>query len=131
MAIGNWGRGLVFETSDRRILTPTNLTRSVSGVWATHSRIGAKDEAEFLRPAVQKVSFDLELNAEHGVRPRAMLEYLEWAVETGTVEIMVIGGRRIGRHYWRITETSEAWQVIMNGGEMVKAKVTVKMEEYL
>lgn len=129
--IGNWGRGLIFETSDSRILTPANLSRTVSSSWAKHSRIALKDQPEFLRPELQKITFDLELNAELGVRPRSMLDYLASCVESGIVEPLVIGGKRVGRYYWRITSTSEAWQIILNRGEMVKAKVTVTMEEYL
>lgn len=131
MAIGSWGTALVFQTSDKRILTPTNLSRTVSSDWAMHSRIGLKDQPEFLRPSLQKITFDLELNAELGVPPRAMLQNLERYVERGTANTLVIGGKRVGKYYWRITSTSEAWQVLLNRGEMVKAKVTVTMEEYL
>ena len=51
MIIGNWGLGLIFQTSDRRVLTPENLKRTTSAVWATHSRMGLKDQSEFIRPA--------------------------------------------------------------------------------
>ena len=50
MIIGNWGLGLIFQTSDRRVLTPENLKRTTSAVWATHSRMGLKDQSEFTRP---------------------------------------------------------------------------------
>lgn len=40
MIIGNWGLGLIFQTSDRRVFTPENLKRTTSAVWATHSRMG-------------------------------------------------------------------------------------------
>ncbi len=131
MAIGNWGTTLVFETSDSRILTPANLARSVSADWATHSRIGLKDQTEFLRPALQKITFDLTLDAMYGVRPRTMLDLIAACVENGTVQKLVIGGKQVGKNYWRITSTSETWQVMFNKGELVRAKVTVTMEEYL
>ncbi len=130
MAVGNWGTGLVFSVSDRRVLTPSNLTRKVSGNWATHSRVGGKDITEFIKPDLQEITFDLVLDAELGVRPRSMLEYIENSVETGRVERLVIGGRQLGRNPWRITASSEAWQTTLNGGELVRAKVTVTMKEY-
>ena len=131
MAIGNWGTGLIFEVSDSNILTFNNFSRNVTSTWAAHSRVGLKDRSEFLRPGLQKIQFDVELNAEYGVRPRTMLEYIERCVETGEVNILVIGGRRVGSNGWTITGSSEAWDVLLNRGEMVKARVTITMDEYV
>ena len=52
-------------------------------------------------------------------------------VERGAVNTLVIGGRRVGRHRWKINSTSEAWNTILNGGELLRASVSVTMEEYL
>ena len=43
----------------------------------------------------------------------------------------MIGSRRIGKNKWRITNLSEAWETVLNRGELVRAKVTVTMVEYL
>lgn len=131
MAIGSWGGGLVFSTSDRRILTFSNFTRSSGSEWATHSRIGQKDQVEYLRPKLQKVTFSIKLDATLGVRPRAMLDLLNLYAERGTINTLVIGGRRVGRHRWRITDLSETWETVFNRGELVSAKVNVTMQEYL
>lgn len=131
MAIGSWGTELVFSVSDETVKTFSNLKRTISSSWATHSRIGKKDQVEFLRPGLQKITFNMELNAMLGVRPRAMLELLERCVEKGTVNTFVVGGKRVGSHRWRITGTSEEWDVLLNKGELVRASVSVTMEEYL
>ena len=112
------------------VQTFQNLNHTVGSEWATHSRIGLKDQVEFLRPSLQKITFDMELNATLGVRPRATLNRLESYTERGSVYPMVIGGRRIGR-YWRITDLSEAWETVYNGGELARAKVSVTMQEYV
>ena len=57
MIIGNWGLGLIFQTSDRRVFTPENLKRTTSAVWATHSRMGLKDQSEFIRPGLGQILF--------------------------------------------------------------------------
>ena len=124
MIIGNWGLGLIFQTSDRRVLTPENLKRTTSAVWATHSRMGLKDQSEF-------ITFDIQLNAELGVRPRLMMDYINNCVETGDVQMLVIGFRRVGKHRWKITNASTAYEVVYSRGEIVKAKMTLTMEEYL
>ncbi len=129
--IGNWGVAIIFTTSDRRILTFKDMTRTVGSEWATHSRIGLKDQVEYLRPALQKVTFTMELDCQNGVRPRAMLDKLAAFTEAGCVFPLVIGGRRVGRHNWRITDLSEAWETIYSRGELAKAKVDVTMQEYL
>lgn len=131
MAIGSWGTALVFSVSDETVKTFSNLKRTISSSWATHSRIGKKDQVEFLRPGLQKITFNMELNAMLGVRPRAMLELLERCVEKGTVNTFVVGGKRVGSHRWRITSTSEEWDILLNKGELVRASVSVTMEEYL
>lgn len=131
MIIGNWGLGLIFQTSDRRVLTPENLKRTTSAVWATHSRMGLKDQSEFVRPGLGQITFDIQLNAELGVRPRLMMDYINNCVETGDVQMLVIGFRRVGKHRWKITNASTAYEVVYSRGEIVKAKMTLTMEEYL
>lgn len=131
MAIGNWGTSIVFSVSDRKVQTFKNMTRTVGSQWATHSRIGKKDQVEYLRPALQKITFTMELNSEYGVNPRAMLDKLAALAENGTVNTLVIGGKRVGRHRWRITDISEEWETIYNRGELARAKVSVTMQEYL
>ena len=112
MAIGNWGTDIVFRVSEREALLLQSLNRTVSAEWAAHSRIGLKNQSEF-------------------IRPRANIERLETLVERGAVNTLVIGGRRVGRHRWKINSTSEAWNTILNGGELLRASVSVTMEEYL
>ncbi len=131
MAIGSWGTDVIFSVSDKRVLTFNDMQHSVGSAWATHSRIGLKDQVEYLRPTLQKLSFTIMLDATLGVRPRATMEMLERHTEAGHIFPFVVGGKRIGRHRWRITDLSEAWEVIYNRGELVQAKVNVTMEEYV
>ena len=131
MAIGNWGTDVVFSVSDFRVLTTKDVNQTVGSEWATHSRIGEKDQVEYLRPKLRKLTFTIELDASFGVRPRAVLEMLERHSELGHVFPFVIGGKRVGRYRWRITDLSEAWETIYNRGELYRAKVNVTMEEYV
>ena len=131
MAVGNWGKDIVFSVSDRKVQTFKDMTRTVGSQWATHSRISRKDQAEYLRPTLQKITFTMELNALYGVNPRTMLNKLANLAERGTVNTLVIGGKRVGSYRWRITDISEEWETIYNGGELARAKVNVTMQEYL
>lgn len=129
--IGSWGSSLVFSTSDSRILTFSNFSRTVSATWSSHSRIGKKDRTEFIRPDLQAVTFSVTLDATLGVRPRTMLDNLASAIESGAVNPLVIGGKRVGNNLWKIKKASETWDVVLQQGQLVKAKVTLTMEEYL
>lgn len=131
MAVGNWGKDIIFSVSDRKVQTFKDMTRTVGSQWATHSRIGRKDQVEYLRPSLQKITFTMELDAWYGVNPRAMLDKLAAFAERGTVNTLVIGGKRVGHHRWRITDLSEEWETIYNRGELTRAKVSVTMQEYL
>lgn len=129
--IGNFGRLIVFETSDKKVLTPNGLQRTIQGNWIAHERIGKKPKSEFLNPSLQTMQFTITLNVCHGIRPRNTMEEIERAVETGSVEILVIGGKKVGKNYWKITQCSEAWDTMLNGGELVKATLTISLEEYV
>jgi len=131
MAIGNWGTDVVFSVSDQRVLTFSDMNHSVGSSWATHSRMGQKDQTEYLRPNLQKLTFTITLDCNYGVRPRATLDRLAGHAERGDVYAFVVGGRRVGQYKWRITELSEAWEVVYNRGELARAKVNVTMEEYI
>lgn len=130
MAIANWGTAVIFSVSDLKVFTFQNLSRTVGASWATHSRIGKKDQVEYLRPNLQKLNFDITLDYSYGVNPRTIIERMERAAELGEVHPFIVGGKPVGRLYWRLTSVSEAWETIYNNGALTKAKLTIAMEEY-
>ena len=131
MAIGSWGTEIVFRVSDGNVFTFRNFKQTLSGVWATHSRMKKKDQAEFVRPGLRNVTMDIQLLTSLGVKPRAMIDKLEAAVTKGQVNRLVIGGRALGKNQFRVTSVSEAWDCVLNEGELVAATVSVTFEEYL
>lgn len=128
--IGTLGTDLVFETSDNYVLTFSGMTRDLSGRWATHETPGVKPRAEFLGPGLQTVSLPITLSSNLGVKPRQMLERVEQMVETGDTEYLILGYRPVGKNRFRVTASSETWDVIYNRGELARAKLTLTLEEY-
>ena len=128
--IGTLGTDLVFETSDNYVLTFAGMTRDVSGRWATHETPGIKPRAEFLGPGLQTVSLPITLSSNLGIKPRQMLERVEQMVETGDTEYLILGYRPVGKNRFRVTASSETWDVIYNRGELARAKLTLTLEEY-
>ena len=131
MEVGSWGTDIVFCVSDSRIFTFRDFKRSSGSEWAMHTRIGSRDQPEYIKPALQKVSFTMDLDAQYGVRPRDTLDMLIRHTEEGTVNTLVVGGKKVGRYRWRITSLSEAWEIVYTRGELARAKVDVTMEEYV
>ena len=130
MAIGTLGRNVVFEVSDDRVFTFSELTREVTSRWTNHEPQGGKPKPEFLGAGLQTASLTITLSSALGVRPRTVLEEIENMVETGTAERLVIGTRPVGKNPVRLTGSSETWDVIYNRGELARATMTITLEEY-
>ena len=121
MTIGTLGRNIVFEVSDETALILQEMTRETSGRWAIHEAMGAKPKAEFLGPGLQAVNLTIY---------RSVLEAVEGMVEAGTAEYLVIGNRPVGKDPFRLTGSSETWSTIFSRGELVKAALSITLEEY-
>ena len=130
MAIGTLGRNVVFEVSDDRVFTFSELPREVTSRWTNHEPQGVKPKPEFLGAGLQTASLTITLSATLGVRPRDVLEAIENMVENGTAETLVIGNRPVGGNPFRLTGSSETWNTIFNRGELAKATLSITLEEY-
>ncbi len=128
--VGNFGKSIVFKVSDSYVFTPNNFTKKVSGKWNTHDIMLKKPKPEFNGADQGEITYKIILDAVLGVRPRTVLETLENMVEKGTADILVIGGRQVGKNEWVITSMSETWDVVYNGGELVQATCSITMKEY-
>lgn len=129
--VGNFGSHIVFETSERKILTFSGMTQKISGKYAKHSVSGEKDKPEFTGPGNRSVSFKMILDVNLGIRPRDVLSRIEDAVENGETEYLVIGGRPVGRNKFYISSVSETFDVVLAHGEIARASLQVSMEEYV
>ena len=129
--IGNIGKTIIFQTSDKKILNFTSLNKTAKGRWASHPRMGKKPKKQFLGPDSDSITFTITLNAEHGVRPYKTLKRIEKAVRKGTPKKVVIGKKSLGKHKFVITDASETYDRVLNKGELVKATCEITLEEYL
>lgn len=131
MAIGSLGKLITFETSDKKILTFKDFKREKAGRWGVHNRIGKKPKQQFLGPGLDKVTFTITLSAQHGVKPRTTLDNIGKYVDNGTPAKLVIGTKQVGKNKFIMSQTSEAWDMIWNKGELVKATLDITLEEYV
>jgi phage protein U len=131
MQIGSFGEDLIFETSDKRILTFNDFNRGASSRWEEHAVIGQKPRGEFIGPELQTVTFTIKLNAALGVVPQEEIDKLIKIVESGTADYLVIGGLPLGDDRWIILSISEARNRVLNSGELYSATLDVAMKEYI
>ena len=129
MAIGTLGP-IVFEVSDKKVLTFKGMTRDVSGRWTEHEVMGVKPKPEFLGQGNQKITLPITLSANLSVRPRKMLELVERMVESGDAEYFIINCKPVGRHPFCVISSSETWGAMYRHGELAKASLTITLEEY-
>ena len=127
--LGAFGKTIVFEVNDRKILAPQDVKREIAGRWKTHEIVSKRPKMEFLGPDLAETKMKIVLSAEHGVGPRKTLENIEKAVNEGTTDWLVIGGKILGSQKVAITRCSEAWDTIYNQGELVKATVEITLKE--
>lgn len=128
--IGNLGNLIVFEVNSSKVLTFDGLTQTVKGRWAVHNPIKRKPYPEFLGPDQRSMTFSIFLSVMHGVKPRQTIEKIEDAIENGTPYSLVIGGKKVGRNQWVITDMSETWKEIIQDGCLVSAHLSINIAEY-
>ena len=128
--IGSLG-SIVFEVSDKKVLTPGGITKSAGSNWTTHQLIGGVSKTEFSGAKLQSLSLTIQLSSRLGVRPRKMLDKLEEMASGRAVYPLIIGGKPVGKHYWRLTSLSETWGHIYGSGALSSASVQITLEEYI
>ena len=128
--IGAFGTSVIFEVSEDRVLAFKKLTQDVKGRWASHETLGAKPKKEFLGADARESALEIYLSASLGIRPRTTLQELEKMVESGATEYLIIGDMPLSESKYAITAVSEAWDKVYNDGSLVKATVSITLEEY-
>ena len=73
---------------------------------------------------------DIILDATLGVKPASVIKTLRKARDNGTVEYLKIGKAKIGNYKWAITDMSEKWDVVYDGGELARATLNITFSEY-
>jgi hypothetical protein len=130
MFIGSFGP-IVFSVSSLAVLTLNNIARTAGKRTTTHTVIEGKPITEYLGADLQSFKFDITLSAEHGVRPRAMLDALAEMAEGKMAYPLQIGGRPVGKHMWSLDQVSESWNHLYSLGELSEATVSLSLTEYI
>lgn len=130
MSIGSFG-GIVFSVSRKKVNSFSNFKRTLNAEWKEHTRYGQKPLSQFVSLNLENITIDIHLDASLGMKPRQTIEKWEKLLGTGYHDIFVIGGEQIGKYEWKIESISEAWNTILNKGELLEADLSITLSEYL
>lgn len=130
MAMGSWGP-FIFKVSDKKIFALQDITRTAGSTWATHTPIKGRPRVQYQGAALRTASGTVTLRADHGVKPRKQLEEMANAAEGYMAYPLIIGGRPLSKNPMRLTDISETWNTVFNGGELFAADVSLTFEEYV
>lgn len=128
--IGYFGKQIIFETSDKKIMTFDGLKMDIASRYAKHDVIMKKPLTEFIGPDLDALSFTVNLNGSFGIKPREEMDKWAKLAREGIAEFFVIGGKPLGTDKWVVKSVSQAWDTIFNGGELFSGKIDVTLEEY-
>ena len=128
MAIGTFG-DLIFEVSDKKIFTPATFSRSGGAVWADHPMLYKKSRREFMHSEIRGIEVEIKVNALHGVKPWETIRTMYKYMENGKCSPFVVGGKPMANYKMCIISVSDTWDEVLNEGELIKATLSITLEE--
>jgi len=135
MKIGLGALGdVVFISSFRtpiKVRTFRDFQRDSSARWGTNEIHLQKPRSQFMGPGLDTISFTMQFDARLGMNPRKEMEKLMDYQRDGKVLLLQIGGKPLGQGKWKITSLTQSWEDIDREGNLLKAGLSVTLEEYV
>lgn len=128
--LGTFGKAITFTVNSKKVLPFSDFKKIVSARWETQNVCNKKPKSEFIGTDADRVTMNITVNAEYGVRPRKTLDLIEEAISTGVVAYLVIGGNLVSRNKFYIESIDEEWKQVWNKGELVSATASLTFTEY-
>ena len=126
MKVGTLGNG-VFEGSDTRVFTPSQVTRERKARIEEHQVQGALPCVEFIAPELGTFSISMTLSAALGVNPMQEADSLGAMCKRGEVNRLILGGLNWGKVI--IESVTQDWRNSGPGG-VHTIGLTLVLKEY-
>ena len=122
---------IVFTVSDATVRTLDNWAWSGSARYATHERHLTHALTEFTGLDPDKITFDIILKAELGVKPLDDIVKI-WTYEReGIALALTVGRKGYGKYRWNIVNHSTDIKHTDVAGNPTVAVVSLTLQEYL
>ncbi|MBO5032151.1 MAG: phage tail protein [Lachnospiraceae bacterium] len=119
-----------FANGKNRILSFHDLIRSSAANFAEHERNGEKSFLEFGGDGLDEITLTIEADAKYGVKPLEVQNKLFKKKETGQAEFFILGGKKVGRNPFVITNISETFKALYVDGRPIAVSFQLTMKEY-
>ena len=129
MYIGYMGE-IIFKVSEDYMLTPKDYERESSGRWSEHDLILRKPVSQFGGAGLEKITFSILLDADHGIDPEKQLKILRKMRDTGEVFPLIIGGSPVSQNYWRLDSIKESGHIFTPEGLLMQCTPQLSLTEY-
>lgn len=129
MAIGSFAN-IIFEVSDRKVLTYDDYKRESKARYAQHQLINQPAVSEWLGRELEELSFKMTFSVALKVNPKVEVEKLRQLCHDGWADYLIVGTSVIGENLWIIESISEDVKAWDNAGNILLSTVNVKMVEY-
>lgn len=122
---------ITFEVSDEVVRTVSNMSWSGSSRYTVHERHMYDAMSELTGSNADQISFDIVLSTNWGVNPQNELTKLWRYLRSGQTLPLAIGDKGYGKYRWTITQLNIKLQNFDGIGNVIRAVVTVSLQEYL
>ena len=94
---------IVFEVSDKRILTFDGFKRSNKITFAKNNVLMGKPVSEYVGQELDTITFKVSFRAQLGTEPRAEVDKLIYLHRSGAAVTLILWGKAFGTYRWIIT----------------------------
>lgn len=127
----NAREGIIFEVSDQTVRTLKNWKWSGSVRYAVHNRHNYHALTEYTGMDPDKITFDIILKVELGVKPLDDIVKI-WTYEReGIALALTVGHKGYGKYRWNIVSHSTEFKHTDKDGDPTEATVSLTLQEYL
>ena len=113
-----------------KILSFHDLNRSSSASFSEHERNGEKAYLEFGGDGLDEITLTVEADARYGVRPLEIQDKLYEKKSLGKAEFFVLGGKKVGKNPFVITNISETFTTLYIDGRVIAISLQLTLREY-
>lgn len=115
----------------RKVRTFNDFKRDSAARWGNNDIHLKKPRSQFLGPGLDTITFTMSFDVNLGMNPRVEMEKLLKYETEGKVLPLQIGGKGLGKGKWKILSLGQAWERIDRDGNLLKASLSVTLEEYV
>lgn len=123
--------GVIFEVSDQTVRTLKNWKWSGSARYAVHNRHNYHALTEYTGMDPDKITFDIILKVELGVRPLDDIIKITTYEREGAAVALTIGRKGYGKYRWNIINHNAEITHTDKDGNPTVATVSLTLQEYL